>query len=175
MTQHHSNPTQEPEEIEETPTSDSTLLADLRKKRSEISEARHLDLAIPGYDDELYARYIPVDWDEVKKVADKLEKSKNPRKELYAQADVLARTCEQVLVRVKDKLLPLQSAFPELGEEPIKFDDRLAKALGFEINSHSPARSAVLQTFNNDMALSAQHTAVMEWLQSSSRDSDQDF
>lgn len=163
------------EEEEESTEEGGNLLANLREKRKEISEARHLDLEIPGYDGELIARYVPVEWDEVKKIGEKLNKSKNPRRELYAQADVLARCCDQILVRVKGKLKSMGDVFPELGVERIAFDPNLAQALDFEINSHSPARSAVLQAFNNDMAVSAQHTEVMEWIQSSSREDDQDF
>lgn len=154
---------------------EDNLLANLRAKRQEISEARHLDLEIPGYDGELVARYIPVEWDVIKDISKKLEKSKNPRKELYAQADVLARTCEQILVRVRGTLKPMGHVFPELGAETVAFDPNLGKALDFEMNSHSPGRSAVLQSFNNDLAVAAQHNEVLEWIQSSNRDDDEDF
>lgn len=152
-----------------------SLLAELRKRRESIGKDRYLDQDIPGYEGDLVCRYDPIPWDEAKRIADKLEKSSNPRKELYAQADVLIRACREFRIKISDKLVPLQEAFPELGDNPIKFDDRLAKALGFDLVSGSESRSACLRLFNNDMAVSAQHNVVMEWIQSSSRGSDQDF
>ena len=154
---------------------DGTLLSSLRDKRNKIGSERHLELEIPGYDGELVVRYQPIPWEEAKRITERLENSKNPRKELYAQADVLIRACEEVLARVEGKLVPLSTVFPEVGGEPIKFDSRLAKALGFEVVNGSEGRSAVLGAFNNDLAVSKQQQDVMEWIQNSERGSDQDF
>lgn len=153
----------------------NSLLADLRKRREAIGQDRYLDQDVPGYEGDLVCRYNPIPWEEAKRIADKLEKSSNPRKELYAQADVLIRACREFLIKIDGKLVPLQEAFPELGDEPIRYDDRLAKAIGFDLVNGSEARSACLRLFNNDMAVSAQHNVVMDWIQSSSRGSDQDF
>jgi len=154
---------------------EGTLLSSLREKRNKIGSERHLELEIPGYDGELVVRYQPIPWEEAKRITERLENSKNPRKELYAQADVLIRACEEILARVEGKLVPLSTVFPEVGAEPIGFDARLAKALGFDVVNGSEGRSAVLGAFNNDLAVSKQQADVMEWIQNSERGSDQDF
>jgi hypothetical protein len=149
-----------------------SLLDNLRKARKEIGTDKYLDLEIPGYNGELVARYHRLDWDVLRAIARKAEKSKNPRKELNAQCDVLIAACEQILIRHQGVLKPLNVAFPELGEEPVRYDNRLTKALDFEAPN---ARGAVFGTFSNDLAVTYQHNELSSWMGESSQDEDEDF
>lgn len=170
--------TDEPETDRE-PEAENTLLAKLRRKRQEIGGERILFLDIPGYEDPaIVVRYRAVDWDETARIAKKLRKSKNPRADLYAQCDLLISACDEILIRIpadgeeEPRLAPFSEVFPELGDEPVKFDGRLAQALGFEAQT---ARQAVIGVFNNDLAVSGQHQDLMVWLQDSSTETERDF
>jgi len=149
-------------------TDNGSLLSRIRERRAQLQEERHLDLDIPGYDGMLVARYRPLPWDEVKKIGEKVEKSKNPRKELYAMADVLVRACDSIWFRDPEtnELRPVQSG------EPVRYDDRLAEALGFTADS---ARQVLLATFNNDLAVTAHHMEAAEWMQASDVEVNEDL
>jgi hypothetical protein len=159
----------------ETDELSGTLLETLRDKRKAIGQDRRYSLEIPGYDGKLVAQYKVVPWDEMKRLADKLDKSQSPRKELLAQVDTLLMACVQILARDGGEDKPLQEVFPEIGDEPIRFDERLAKVLGFEPDSGSPARSIVFKTFDNDIAITSHHQKVAEWMESSRSDDEKDF
>lgn len=152
----------------------------LRARREEIKKADELFLEIQGYDGELVARYVKVEWDDVAKIGRKAEKSKNPRATLMGQCDLLIATCGGIFFQEggdSRKRVPLAMVAKDVvedleGFEEIKFDQHLAEYLGFESNS---ARQTVLGTFNNDLAIGPHHNEVVEWLQSSNKESDRDF
>lgn len=150
-----------------------SLAAQIKEKRQELSQARHLDLEIPGYNGLLVARYVPVDWDEMKKIAEKVERSKNPRKELLAHADTLIIACDEIFARQDGELVPLHKAFGLPDAEPVGYDDRLAGCL--DIADATTARQVLLRTFENDLAVTAQHNVVAEWMQESRQEDDEDF
>ena len=111
-----------------------SVLDNLKRKRNKIAQDRHLDLDIPGYDGEIFARYKPVDWDRLKSIAEKAENSSSRRKELNAQADTIATACDTLFIRVEGEPepIPLHEAYPDVfGDFPAKYDSRLGKLLGF--------------------------------------------
>ncbi len=153
----------------------ASALSELRKKREAIGQERRLKLEIPGYDGELVAVYKPIEWDRLKKVADKAEKSGAHRKELNAQADTIALACVTILGRKEgtDEMVPMHELYPaEFGDSPAVYDSRLAKALGFEADT---ARQCVLRLFNNDLAVTAHQNELGEWMQSSRIEDDESF
>lgn len=172
--------TPEEEEVVEDPVENDeapdTFLEQLREKRRRIATATDLKLEIPGFDGLLWAQYRRLEWDELKRIADKASKSKSPRKELLAHCDTLIAACEGILIQKDGKLEALNNAYPEFGDEPVVFDERLGAALGFEIDKTSPARSAVLKAFGgNGVAVTAQQVELVQWIESSRSDDDQDF
>src|SRR4051812_32253240 len=87
-----------------TPRNESTLER-LRAKRAEKAhEATPLELPIPGYDGELVCKYRPLTWGELKKIGEKVDKSKNPARELHAHCDTLILACEGFYVREEGQL-----------------------------------------------------------------------
>jgi hypothetical protein len=163
----------ESQETAEKKLSPDNLLTTLRSRRQEIGEAKSVDLEVPGYDGALVIRYGKVDWDELRRIAGKAQKSKSPRRELNAQADTLVAACQEVLIRVGEELLPITEAFPEADTgEPVRFDDRLAKALEFEAPN---ARAVVFGTYNNDLAVTLAHNDLTEWMRNSNQEEDEDF
>lgn len=149
---------------------DGSLLSRIKARRRELQKTRTLDLEIAGYDGMLVARYKPLAWDVVKKIGEKVEKSKHPRKELYAQADVIARACDAIYF--KDDEGNLRD--PKSGQDvPVRYDDVLADIL--DLNGADTARKVVIQTFDNDLALTAHHNELAEWMQASDSEVDEEL
>lgn len=154
-------------------TAADSVLETLKKRREVISADRRLDLDIPGYNGDIVARYKPVPWDRLKKIAEKAEASSSHRKELNAQADTIAMACDTLLVRIEEELIPLHEAYPDVfGDRPAKYDDRLGKLLGFDADT---GRQAVLRLFRNDLAVTAHQTEIGTWQQSSRVEDDEAF
>lgn len=186
---HGGGPVAEPEEESPVESPDATangsgdpnMLEHLRARREAIMENTTVDMDIPGYDGELVARYRrSADlWDEMKKAAKKFEKSKNPRKELLSQCDLLSMCCDGMFIRQGGTLRPLNELAKEqkldLGgdlDEPIGYDKRLAAFFGVDA---STAREVVLRVFANDMAVSGHHGELYRWIESSESEDAQDF
>lgn len=147
----------------------------LRRRRKEIGEDRTLDLDIPGYEGILVCRYQRLDWDELKKITDKASKSKNPRRELIAHCDVLIKACQQFMIRKDGQLEPINNAYPEVGEEPVRYDQRLAAIFDISLSAGQGARTVVLALFNNDVAVTAHQGELVEWLSTSNAEDDAGF
>ncbi len=163
------DPEEENNEVEE-----DDLLATLRAKRRAIVSAKHVTLEIPGFDGLLWARYNRIPWEDVKRIADKAAKSRAPRKELMAHCDVLIEAVDCILIRKDDDLEPINNAYPEFGEEPVRFDNRLAAALGFQ--PQDTARKTVLAAFsNNGLAVTAQQADLVEAIQQNRSEDEEDF
>lgn len=181
MTQHDDRPVVAPDEEDQTvelaveTNGSKSLMERLRSQRAAIGRERRLDLPIPGYDG-LVARYKKVSWDETKKIAEKVDKSKSPRRELMGHADYLVAACDTILVHDGEQLRPIHEVFADMldDDEPVKFDHRLAKILGIEGDVDS-ARKVCLAVFNNPMAVTAQHNEVGQWNQASQTEDDEDF
>lgn len=167
-------------EEEGVPEERADLAQRLRNKRKAISDETEFFLEIQGYDGELVARYVKVDWDDFAKIGRAAEKSKNPRKVLLAQCDTLIKACGGIFFQEggdAKKRVPLAQVAKEVvegleGFEEIKYDQNLAAYLGFESSS---ARQTLLGTFNNELAIGPHHNEVVEWMQSSKAEDDKDF
>lgn len=143
----------------------------MRAKRQAIAETTEITLNLPGYDDpELLVQHRKMEWDDVAKIARRAEKSKNPQAELLSQCDLIAQSCEMILIREKGKTYPLHEALNE--DEPIMFDNRLAEFLGFQGGN---GRQVVRGTFNNDLAIGSYHVELFEFMRTSNQQDDEDF
>lgn len=153
----------------------SSLLDQLRVIREELGKARETALEVPGYEGLLFVKYQYVDgmWDEMKKIGQAVEKSKNPRKELYGQADTLLFACKEVVVYQPERADADENGYcPILPNQGVtKFDENLAEALGFEAKT---AREVLFGVFRNHLAISKQHNELMDWAASNQRDLDKD-
>lgn len=158
------------------PAEPTSHLSRLRAKRDEKLADKHIDIEIPGYDGELWCRYRPVSWDDLKKIGEKVERMKHARKELLGFCDVLIAACDSFLVREEPgaELEPLNPDDPE----PIRYDQRLADALGFTPNQPGSARSIVLGTFglavSPELAITAQHNELGEWMEGANVEADEE-
>lgn len=151
------------------------LITQLREKRRQIVRPKHINLDIPGYDGLLVARYgMPPDaWDMSKRIAEKVERSKNPKKELFGMMDTLIEGIETMMIKRGDKLMPVHEAYPDLGDDPIGYDANLARLLGFQAGK---ARDVVMTVFGgNEMAILVQYNQYAQWMGQNRSDEDEDF
>lgn len=171
------SPTEAEEEVEELSAAaaaspnGSSLLSGLRAKRAAISEERKLELPIPGYGGELVARYKWIEFEEINKLVKKAEKrSQDPLVDVKLAADVLVRMCEEVLIEVDGKLVPLGEAVREFDGETIDYTDpRLAEAVGVagDLPERPTARESLIAIFGNKFALVQHSNEVTEWARES--------
>lgn len=152
---------------------DQNLLARLREKRAAIGAKKDVVVPIPGYDGELAVRYVWKPYEELARRGQQLQKVKDPtRRDLLAAADTLIQLCDEVVIpseETEDGWRPLA----EEGEDAIRYDDRLAEALGFTADT---ARETVFATFNgNDYAVLNTALQLSAWLQDATQEVDADF
>lgn len=162
-------PDMEPDvEREEQPRQDA--LVRLRNRRKKLAERHTKDFTIPGYNGELVVRYHYVEWAEMRKIAEKVEKSRAPLAELYAQCDGLAKACDEIFYNSNDRLVP----FSEVAEVdvPVRYDAHLAAAFEIEVQS---VRQVIRELFNNDLAVTSHYNDVLEWLQNTSQEVDDEY
>lgn len=152
-----------------------SLAAQLQEQHRDLQEGRsYYDCDIPGYRGNLVARYKVIEWTSLKKLAKKVEKSRDDKKELYAHADTLVRACDEIFGKSSDgTLVPLYKVFPGLEDGvPVKYDHQLAQAFNLDCKT---ARETLLKLFNNDVAVTAHHNEVAEWMQDTSPEESEDF
>lgn len=152
-----------------------SILSQLRAKRRSLAEVKTKTIAIPGYDGQLAAEYNRMPYDELSPIMTKVTKAKSPQAELNLTTDVLVRSCASILVRPEDggELVPLNEAVPQFGDEPVRYDQRLAEAC--EINVETRARLICQAVFNNDLALVAHANELIEWMKDSEQEESEDF
>lgn len=153
----------------------SSILDDLRARRQEISQRKTVDLEVPGYDGKLVVRYRRLEWEELSKIGNRAEKSKNPRKVLIAHVDTIVGACEEVFYRQVPggPLVRLADVIPDNEEGlPVKYDQRLADFFGVEGGS---ARKVCLAVFNNPLAVPIHHNELAEWMQLAGAEDDEGF
>lgn len=152
-----------------------SLMASLRAKRDEIEQSQGLplELDIPGYDGLLVCRYKRVKWEIVSEISDRINANPDPGADLNGSADLLIACCDEMLTRKDGQLVPLHEAIGlDLGGKPVRYEERLAKAFGYEADS---ARQVVLGLFRNEFAVVQQQREVLAWLWESKSKADADF
>ncbi len=155
---------------------ENNLLGELRAKRRERSKRTTVKLPIPGWSDALVAEYRVIDWDELKRIADEVEKSRSPRATLYGHVQTLVSACVGFYVKPDSKtdLVPLNETVDEFGEAPVLYDTRLVQATGIE-PSEPKARAILRALFDDDYLVTLHHNEYMEWRGEASNEEDEDF
>lgn len=151
----------------------------LRAQRETIAKNRHstFDLPIPGYGGTLVARYRPLELKQVRQLAAQQEASEDEDAALHGAASFLSRACDSILMRVDGELVPLEDTAEELGDGQIKYDQRLATAVGVEdqIDPDHPARSTVIAVIGNDLALMEHQADAFRLMRGVDAEVDADF
>ena len=134
-----------------------------------------LELDVPGYHGTLVVRYQYVPLRDAAKRAEKLAKLKDGfRKGLIMAIDTLILACQEILVRDPDT--GDLRGLADDGDEPIRFDERLARGMGWEPGPTGySARDICQRLFENDYALIKQAEDVTSWMSESAQEIGDDF
>lgn len=163
----------------------------LRARREEIAARQHKDLRVPRWSNpEVWVRYRPLTWDEVRSPITKVEKAKGHariRIEHDANADILVKACLGVFFAVDDV------AYNPLTEEPIgkldsngwdvtldecpRFDPDLARVLGVPGADEGSltARLICRELFFTDGDMMAQAGELSRWSGFTNQEVDEEF
>lgn len=159
-----------------------SLLDELRARRKSFFEGRdYVELPIPGYGGQMVARYRRIEWEVVNELVNRAQADASPRADLEAAADLLVRACEGIMVREEgsDGLVPLNRRVAEFGDEPVRYDIRLAETFKLDplkIGGESPrARLIIQEVIPDDFALMAHQAKFVEWLAGVSGEASADF
>jgi hypothetical protein len=159
----------EPEAVEE---EEGSVRALLRERWQDIAQAKTIDLAIPQVPDNvLRVRYGALPSEELDKLAKKISRQQQrsgTSGAIAMNADFLIRACQAILVPVSaDEDAPMDVLVDDDGD-PIVFDTRLARFLGFEDEVES-AREVVYVLFSKapqpDVAIGTHVQRVSNWMQ----------
>lgn len=150
------------------------LLSQIADQVEESKRDHHLDLAIPGTNGLLWARYRPFPVSMTEAKTDQLRKAMARNRPIMLQAacDTLIDACEQLMV------LPPQFD-GEIGEEgenlvsiddmvPVRYEQRAAELFikDKEVLAYcKSARAVVLSLFPTEQAIIAQNVEVSTWMQ----------
>lgn len=159
------------------PTAPPSILERLRAKRDEKAEDRRITLPIGRFGNMMLARYKPIPYRELRGVQQRAQRRARQggevgTEELTMTCNVLVRACEAILVRTDPDAEPveLQTLVEEFGDDPVRYDQRLAKALDFKTEN---AIEVVRFTFDNPIALQAHGVEYGNWV--ADAEADQDF
>lgn len=155
----------------------------LKDRRKKIGSNKFEYMDLPGYDGEFVAKFKRMQWEALANIADNATGGGNrsKRKILNGHADVIATACEELMIRRilpggEEELVPMNEFFPDVfGDKPVRFDPRLSDFLEVPIDGTPTARKVVFGVFNNDLAVTAFHNELGEWMQSSKTEEDQAF
>lgn len=143
----------------------ASLLDELRTRRERLLAADpRLTLVAPNYAGRILIRYRRPEWLEAKQIGSKWAQSEHPKALLYAQAELLATCCSEI-VAVDD-----QGAQVALDEGTVRFREA-ARLLGADPRDDMQAVFVLL----DEVQVSAQHEDFSEWVQTASLEVDADL
>jgi hypothetical protein len=153
---------------------ETSRLERLRERRRAAREDRDpLDLPIPGYGDELIARYRVLDYDELQKLQKRggeMARSGDKEAGLKVTIDTIAQACVGIFLAEEDgSLRPLNEVDPSYGDEPVRYDERLAEVVG--IDAEGKVRILIRRAFPSDLSIIAHLERIDSWM-SSTNDAD---
>lgn len=141
-----------------------TIMEALRARHSQLLDSQHIFWAIPGYDDEMVAKYNVVDARTLMKIGDSLRKEKDlppDEQQLLGAMDFLIKSCQEIYYDNGEKKIPLSEVMGVEGE--VGFDSRLAEFLGF--SDIETARGTIMAVFGgNEIALFRHAMLVQNWM-----------
>jgi hypothetical protein len=143
----------------------------LRLQHKEQVDQKFKDIDIPGFNGDLFCRYIHIDGKQLDAIGVKVRAEfRNRGERVFASTcDNMILACDEFWVRDDGREIPFREAPGYKGPRdiPVRYDIELAQALGFAEHVSDPptARSIVLGLFaGNDLAVNAHGARLMNWL-----------
>lgn len=150
-----------------------SILDTLRARREEAIGDRFVDLDVPGWASCLALRCGSVSSGNMRRLRQRLEKSRSPDRDFNYACDVLTAACREVRgrARASDRMTTLV-----IDGEPLRLDLQLGEALGLQAQS---ARDVVRQLFDRaptpDVAVGATIQRYIEWAGALDDEADEDY
>ena len=157
---------------------DVSRLERLRERRRAAREDRApLDLPIPGYGDELIARYRVLDYGELQKLQKRggdMARSGDKEAQLKVTMDTIAQACVGVFLAEEDgSLRPLNEVDPDYGDDPVRYDERFAEVV--QVDAEGKVRTLIREAFPSDLAILAHLERLDSWMSSTNDADDEGF
>jgi hypothetical protein len=166
------------EAISTGPKPDTSRLERLRERRRAAREDREpLDLPIPGYADELVARYRILDYEELQKLQKRggeMARSGDKEAGLKVTIDTISQACVGIFLAEEDgSLRPLNEVDPDYGDEPVRYDERFAEVV--DIDAEGKVRVLIRRAFPSDLSIIAHLERISNWMESTNDADDEGF
>jgi hypothetical protein len=156
---------------------DASRLERLRERRRAAREDRApLDLPIPGYGDELIARYRVLDYEELQKFQKRggeMARSGDKEAGLKVTIDTIAQACVGIFLAEEGGLRPLNEVDPGYGDDPVRYDERFAEVVA--VDAEGKVRTLIRKAFPSDLAIIAHLERIDNWMSSSNEADDAGF
>lgn len=138
----------------------SSQLAGLRARRQQVVDKLYTDLAVPRYDPAVFVRFSPIADHKVNAINKQAGKSKDPERDVVANAKALADVCVGVFEVIDGEEVSIDPD-DRHGDWP-KFDARLAELLGMSGDA-SNASTVVRGLYFTDGDIMSTAQKVAEW------------
>lgn len=163
----------------------ASLLAQLQDLHTAAKAEHHLDLAVPGYRNLLWARFVPFSIEKTEAKIKEFQKAKGKPVLLGAACDTLIEACQQLMLLKPEfgggtaeadigeggvNLMPID----ETAVPPIAFDSRIEGLFNID-NPTRTARGVVMGMFSTEQAILAMNIRVGQWMQDVTAEVDDDL
>jgi len=159
-----------------------SLADELREVREGLKRDRKpKEIPLPGYGDKLIPMYRVIDYDEIGEIGEKAAAAVSANEDedagLFAMCSTLITACVGFYTKRDGKLVPLEDAEPGMEGGPIRWGDpRLAKFVGYEIDTNDYKASEILREVLPDKALIVRHhNRVTNWMERAREEVEADF
>ncbi len=157
-----------PESLGERPAAPTSALTGLRARRQQVVAALYVDYAVPRYDPPIFVRFRPISDARMTAINKQADKSKDPEKQVVANAVALAECCvgvfEQVTEDGETRQVSVDHDNPSTDPEDWpRFDQRLAELLGLDTSGPLKAADVVRGLYATDGDVLATAGKVAEW------------
>jgi hypothetical protein len=121
----------------------------------------------PGRYNDLAARYRPIDWELRRRLQRKAQRIGDTGSEAEAgfQATLVADACKEIVVRPKpgEDYVGLHTLLGQFGDNPIRFDSRLAEVLGMGLIGGETEGDICRLVFGDPGAFEVHMTQLTTW------------
>lgn len=157
-----------------TPAEPQTLRRGLKDRRQAAISKLHLDRRVPRLDPPVFVRFKPLEDEQLDQARKAIEKGKNPRRSVIANANALASACVGIY-----ELDDQGEKIPVIGVDvddwtEARFDEKLAAALEMPINTKRAA-DVVQALYLTDGDIISEAGELTEWSGYAKRDGDEDW
>lgn len=161
-----------------TPAAEGSALSSLRERRKARRRKMFLDLVVPGYEPAVYVRFRPASQSKLIAEVKRADKSKDKDAITIANAAVLIEACVgvfQIRADGEEVSIDPDNLTPDQGEWLI-FGPELGALLADEDAGEvlSRASDVARALWDNDMALAAASSRLIEWSQTMNENLDRE-